>query len=209
MESIRLNHALVVSVGLHLLVVWIVASYVTLSPKTSATPLRPKPIRITLGKQQEPVTSPAKPGPAPSLAPEKAQPPTVQTQNNAQENESVAKSETPVATRIEERQSATDEAKARSITAAKIISSASEIAQGMAVDDSKDDTGDNKKEQTSVSAILDRALNSPKEAAGVMSLSDGTIRVVTEQGYTYCIKPLDDWRINGPADDMRVSVYCE
>ncbi|MCU7875204.1 MAG: hypothetical protein KZQ84_00115 [Candidatus Thiodiazotropha sp. (ex Lucinoma borealis)] len=51
-------------------------------------------------------------------------------------------------------------------------------------------------------------MNKPREAPGVTSLADGTIRVVTEYGVTYCIKPIEDWRINGPEDDMGGSMHC-
>jgi hypothetical protein len=46
------------------------------------------------------------------------------------------------------------------------------------------------------------------EAPGVSELADGTIRVVTEFGVVYCIKPQDDSRILGPEDNMPVSVTC-
>jgi hypothetical protein len=60
-----------------------------------------------------------------------------------------------------------------------------------------------------VSAILDKALNPQREAPGITTQADGTTRVVTKQGNTYCIKPSEDWRILDPHDDIRVSVYCE
>ncbi|MET0089370.1 MAG: hypothetical protein ABW068_04990 [Candidatus Thiodiazotropha sp.] len=60
----------------------------------------------------------------------------------------------------------------------------------------------------SVSARLNRALNPKQEAAGVSVRADGTIRVVTDWGYTYCIKPLDEGQIEDPGEDIRVSMVC-
>ncbi|MET0027257.1 MAG: hypothetical protein ABW101_06430 [Candidatus Thiodiazotropha sp.] len=60
----------------------------------------------------------------------------------------------------------------------------------------------------SVSARLNRALNPKQESAGVSVRADGTTRVVTDWGYTYCIKPLDEGQIADPGEDLRVSMIC-
>ncbi|MCG7995908.1 MAG: hypothetical protein JAZ06_10860 [Candidatus Thiodiazotropha taylori] len=98
------------------------------------------------------------------------------------------------------------ESKADRITSARILSSSKQISRNLVIGEQQADT---KGDKNSVSAILDQALNPKREAANISTLVDGTTRVVTEQGYTYCIKPLDDWRIVDPQDDMRVSAFCK
>ncbi|MCG7936473.1 MAG: hypothetical protein JAY69_05400 [Candidatus Thiodiazotropha taylori] len=98
------------------------------------------------------------------------------------------------------------ESKTDRITSAKILSSSKQISRNLVIGEQQADT---KGDKNSVSAILDQALNPKREAANISTLVDGTTRVVTEQGYTYCIKPLDDWRIVDPQDDMRVSAFCK
>lgn len=98
------------------------------------------------------------------------------------------------------------ESKADRITSARILSSSKQISRNLVIGEQQADT---KGDKNSVSAILDQALNPKREAANISTLADGTTRVVTEQGYTYCIKPLDDWRIVDPQDDMRVSAFCK
>ncbi|MEL0584614.1 MAG: hypothetical protein AAES65_07015 [Candidatus Thiodiazotropha sp. (ex. Lucinoma kazani)] len=93
----------------------------------------------------------------------------------------------------------------RPVSVTQIITTATDIAHEIA----GDNTSEVVKETSSVSTKLDRALNKLQQTPGVYSLSDGTIRIVTEFGTTYCIQPIDDWRINGPEDDMRVSMYCK
>ncbi|MCG8015172.1 MAG: hypothetical protein JAY97_03065 [Candidatus Thiodiazotropha sp. 'RUGA'] len=98
------------------------------------------------------------------------------------------------------------ESKADRITSARILSSSKQISRNLVIGEQQADT---KGDKNSVSAILDQALNPEREAAHISTLADGTTRVVTEQGYTYCIKPLDDWRVIDPQDDMRVSAFCK
>ncbi|MCG7909108.1 MAG: hypothetical protein JAY61_12740 [Candidatus Thiodiazotropha taylori] len=98
------------------------------------------------------------------------------------------------------------ESEADRITSARILSSSKQISRNLVIGEQQADT---KGDKNSVSAILDQALNPKREAANISTLVDGTTRVVTEQGYTYCIKPLDDWRIVDPQDDMRVSAFCK
>ncbi|MCG7944996.1 MAG: hypothetical protein N0C84_01470 [Candidatus Thiodiazotropha taylori] len=98
------------------------------------------------------------------------------------------------------------ESKTDRITSARILLSSKQISRNLVIGEQQADT---KGDINSVSAILDQALNPKREAANISTLVDGTTRVVTEQGYTYCIKPLDDWRIVDPQDDMRVSAFCK
>ncbi|MBV2119900.1 MAG: hypothetical protein KUF74_00440 [Candidatus Thiodiazotropha sp. (ex Ctena orbiculata)] len=98
------------------------------------------------------------------------------------------------------------ESKADRITSARILSSSKQISRNLVIGEQQADT---KEDKNSVSAILGQALNPKREAANISTRVDGTTRVVTEQGYTYCIKPLDDWRIVDPQDDMRVSAFCK
>ncbi|ODB84734.1 hypothetical protein A3195_02075 [Candidatus Thiodiazotropha endoloripes] len=107
---------------------------------------------------------------------------------------------------LNERQQPITETTADKITSARILSSSKEISRNLVIDEEQADTIENK---NSVSATLDQALNPKREAPNLSTRADGTIRVVTEQGYTYCIKPLDDWRIVDPQDDMRVSAFCK
>ncbi|MCG7982299.1 MAG: hypothetical protein JAY90_06030 [Candidatus Thiodiazotropha lotti] len=107
---------------------------------------------------------------------------------------------------LNQQQNSVSESKAPKITSARILSSSKAISRDLAIDEEQAETIENK---NSVSAILDQALNPTREAPNISTLADGTTRVVTEQGYTYCIKPLDDWRIVDPQDDMRVSAFCK
>ena len=90
------------------------------------------------------------------------------------------------------------------VTAAQIRQSAAAVVRDIA----EDAKGEQGKKLDSISAILERALNKPREKPGVHTQADGTTRVVTKHGYTYCIKAIDDWRIIDPEDDLRVSTYC-
>ncbi len=59
-----------------------------------------------------------------------------------------------------------------------------------------------------IESTLAEALNPKREPAGVSTLSDGRIRVVTEWGLVYCIRPQDEARIEGPEDNLPVSMIC-
>ena len=79
-----------------------------------------------------------------------------------------------------------------------------EIAKSMAAKEHIE----TKPNDSTVGAVLDRALNPRQEPPGVRELADGTIRVVTEYGHVYCIRPSSDPGILGPEDVMPKSVLC-
>ncbi len=89
-------------------------------------------------------------------------------------------------------------------TSSAILATARELARRMALRDGRQ----TKSGHGGVAAVLERALNPRTEAPGVKALADGTIRVVTENGLVYCIRPAEDWRILGPEDNLPVSVTC-
>jgi hypothetical protein len=43
---------------------------------------------------------------------------------------------------------------------------------------------------------------------GPSSLADGTVRVVTEYGLVYCVRPIDDSRILGPEEIPPINMTC-
>ena len=57
-------------------------------------------------------------------------------------------------------------------------------------------------------SILDRALNPKRETPGVKTRADGTLRVVTEQGLVYCVKPTEAWRFPGPGEELPLNMIC-
>jgi hypothetical protein len=89
-------------------------------------------------------------------------------------------------------------------TSTAILATARDLARQMALKDAHQ----TKSGHGGVASALERALNPQTEAPGVKALADGTIRVVTENGLIYCIRPDEEWRILGPEDALPVSVIC-
>ncbi|MEJ2611778.1 MAG: hypothetical protein P8179_17300 [Candidatus Thiodiazotropha sp.] len=186
----RLAPALMLSIGLNLLIIWFIAKLI---PHNIESHHRSKAIQITFGNQLR----------NQQIASAKAIKPILSNQAESHSSTHSQKQPEPLTQKNRIKQQIKSDSP-HSVTTAKILSSASSITHDIATEG----PNDTKKDETSVSAILNKALNPHREAPGVSNLADGTIRVVTKQGYTYCIKPMDDGKINGPEDDIRVSVYC-
>ncbi|RLW66349.1 MAG: hypothetical protein B6D73_03915 [gamma proteobacterium symbiont of Stewartia floridana] len=186
--------ALTLSIAMHFLLTWYLGEklwrYLSESPshdRTSTIRITiESPVRVSTPQQNHQWVSMPKQARTPTVEPKRPD-----TTNPPERNER----KLPIA-----------ESKADRITSAKILMSSKQISRNLVIGEQQADT---KGDKDSVSAILDQALNPKREAANISTLVDGTTRVVSEQGYTYCIKPLDDWRIVDPQDDMRVSAFCK
>ncbi|MCG7989202.1 MAG: hypothetical protein JAZ20_02000 [Candidatus Thiodiazotropha weberae] len=186
--------ALILSVAMHFLLTWYLGDRLWRYLSEPPSHDRPFLIRITI---ESPVrTSKPHDNHQRGLMPKQQWTPTPTAESEHHNN-------TPP---LNQQQNSALESKASKITSARILSSSKAISRDLAIDEEQAETIENK---NSVSAILDQALNPKREAPNISTLADGTTRVVTEQGYTYCIKPLDDWRIVDPQDDMRVSAFCK
>jgi hypothetical protein len=204
----RYGLALVISFGLHLLILWLAADYL-LDSKTFSTSPQPRAIRLSL--------SPAKTM--------QSDPTTHQDSHSLprMDGDEISKEDT-IDDRSPERDGASTQT-ARPNTAsdqavtnksrlpaepheqasiARIMASAKSITRKLAAED----TSETKPRDSVIASVIEKALNRQTEPPGVSTLADGTIRVVTQFGTTYCIKPRDDTGILGPEDDMSVSMTC-
>jgi hypothetical protein len=190
----KLAFALALSVALHLLLVWYMSNWYPTKwgnlPSSSLS--RPLNITITAPKALD-IKQPQTPLPAPTTD----QSPRIQPQPKKESNDS--------AKTAMSKKTLSGDIKERPVTTAQIKQSAAAVIRDL----TDDDEGVQMQRPDSVSTILERALDKPSETPGIFSQADGTTRVVTEQGFTYCMKPLEDWRIIDPGDDMRVSGYCQ
>jgi hypothetical protein len=195
-----LHPALLISVVLHLLLLWFIAHKMVFSPTENKNPTQHSSIQITITHPRiEPDTfKKHKRTSFPNADTTSAVTPEI-----TQQQEHLS-SQKYISEKKEHRDTSANKPN-RLVSSAKIIASSTAIINKLASEDN-DNTGTPNSD--SVSAILDRALNPKREAPGITTQADGTTRVVTEMGFTYCIKPLDDWKIIDPGDDMRVSVYC-
>lgn len=182
--------AVAISIGLHILMLWYLSNWLQQQRDSSAPSSLPKllSITITVPGTTQVIFNPQ----AASIEPS-----TTRNQESSQQTQIPSSNKALV-------ELTSDGIRKKSITSSQIMRSKEAIIQDLAKQ-----TEEVERENTdTVSAILQHALNKPRETPGVSSHADGTIRVVTENGFTYCIKPLDDWRIIDPEDDLRVSVYC-
>ncbi|MEW8509100.1 MAG: hypothetical protein AB2598_20660 [Candidatus Thiodiazotropha sp.] len=189
----QLSIALLLSIGFHLLLLQLGNWLQQQRDALALSPL-PRPLSITIAT---PGAAPPEPGPQPPAM----VPATTQTPQKRPQSPMPSESETPTQTTAEG-------IRKRVVTSAQIRRSAAAVIQELTKQTKEEGEGERKEEPDPLSAILRRALNKPHETPGVYTQADGTTRVVTENGFTYCVKPLDDWRIVDPEDDMRVSVYC-
>ena len=198
--SRTLASALILSVAMHFLLTWYLGDrlwrYLTEPPSHD----QPSMIRITI---ESPIRTSTPHENHQRVSMPKQQRTPTQTAEPKRNDDTPSPTDQPG---FNEQQDSITESKANKITSARILSSSKQISRNLAVDEEQAETTENK---NSVSAILDQTLNPKREAPNISTLADGTTRVVTEQGYTYCIKPLDDWRIIDPQDDMRVSAFCK
>lgn len=89
-------------------------------------------------------------------------------------------------------------------TATRILATAKDLTQKMA----EEDKTESKPVNDPISSAIERALNPQREPPGVTELADGTVRVVTQHGLVYCIRPKDDPGIAGPEDAISLAVSC-
>jgi len=197
--SFRFGLALAISSLLHLLVLWL-SSHHEIELKTSPRSSLSKTVRLSL---ESPMASHSKSQPFMQDSTKKVghgQPETAPSQTlgkSPQPRETLrerARSDASAAIRHDRKQ----------ITTARIRETATEEARTRAIED----ITEHRTPTPSISSKLDRALNPPREPPGVRTMADGTLRVVTEFGTTYCIRPKEDWRILGPEDDLPVSMTC-
>jgi hypothetical protein len=90
------------------------------------------------------------------------------------------------------------------VSKAQILATAKSVAHELAIKD----MSETKPTESAIALAIKRSLKGQREAPGVSTLADGTIRVVTQFGTSYCVKPKDDTGILGPEDDMSVSMTC-
>ncbi|MCU7925172.1 MAG: hypothetical protein KZQ97_01875 [Candidatus Thiodiazotropha sp. (ex Dulcina madagascariensis)] len=207
----RLKLALVISLGLHALMIWLVANYSQTGFQPFPATSLPKTIQITIAPPITSQTDSVAPSDSPSPADPKkmAQPPQRTQPTQAREKQThrqvSADDETVTPPPGETgRQTAPDRVR-HPISTTKIMATATDVARKIAGEAASGVA----KDSDSTSSKLDNALNKPREAPGVSMLADGTTRVVTEYGVAYCIKPKDDLRINRPEDDLSVSMFCK
>ncbi|MES9993200.1 MAG: hypothetical protein ABW098_14690 [Candidatus Thiodiazotropha sp.] len=187
----KLTFAVVISIGFHLLMLLYLSNWLQQQRDISAPSSLPRPLSITI---TTPGTTQASANPQAASI----EPATTRNQESIQQTQMPSSDEAQA-------ELTSDRIREKTVTSAQIMRSAPAITQDLAKQ-----TEEVERENTdTVSAILQRALNKPRETPGVSTQADGTIRVVTENGFTYCVKPLDDWRIIDPEDDLRVSVYCK
>jgi hypothetical protein len=195
-----LTFAITLSIGLHLLIVWHLGHWYQAGWDSLSSPSPGRPIRITVaaqGSQETESQQTFSPEPASENNPAIKPPPIKQSTDKLEADTAPHDSEPS-------KPSITGSFKERTVSAAQIKQSAATIASDIA----KDEKQEVNEKPDSVSAILERALNKPREKPGIYSQANGITRIVTKQGHTYCIKALDDWRIIDPEDDMRVSMSC-
>ncbi|MCU7933258.1 MAG: hypothetical protein KZQ99_00065 [Candidatus Thiodiazotropha sp. (ex Dulcina madagascariensis)] len=207
----KLKLALVISLGLHALMIGLAANYSQTGFQPLPTTSLPKTIQITIAPpitSQTDTVTPSDP-PLPADPKKMAQPlqriqPTQEREKQTHRQAS-ADDETVTHPPGETGRQTAPNSAHRPISTAKIMATATDVARKMAGEAASGAA----KDSDSTSSKLDKALNKPREAPGVSMLSDGTTRVVTEYGIAYCIKPKDDLRINRPEDDLSVSMFCK
>lgn len=202
----ELTLAVVVSVALHLLILWLLANHMSFINHRFPDSALPQLLHITIAhprntQNSKAQQSPLKQNPALEIDPGKQQIYDRVMDHDASADTEIEPIPHPDPT---SKQPITGAISGKPITTRQIMDITATV-----IHDLPDDDNNTKKEMESVSAKLDRALNKQQEAPGVSTLADGSTRVVTEHGTTYCIKSIEDWRINGPEDDMRVSMYCK
>ncbi len=192
-----LSGALIVSLGIHLLLLWWLAYHANALDRSADWPQGKKTLRLKLewltpAEPEPPLTRdtpPPKPLAQPSSKPENRLP---------AKPAPALKADRPIP----------NPAHSSRPTTQDLLRSANQVARELAKTIPETSEPKRHRDTTSVSARLDRALNPRREAPSVSVLADGTTRVVTEGGYSYCIKPLDDGQIVDPGEDMRVMMYC-
>jgi hypothetical protein len=183
----RTTLVLLISIGLHLLLFWL-GSHISFKGDTSPRS-ESRTLRLSLNPPA-PAAQPPEPAPSPEQAQTETPSPSKQAQN------------TPV--------KQTAPAHTATITpepapsAAAILSSAKVLTKQMA----EQDKTELKPKKSRVQFALEQAFDPPKEPPNIKQMANGMIRVVTDSGRIYCVKPSEDWRILGPEDNLPANVTC-
>ncbi|MCU7796189.1 MAG: hypothetical protein KZQ75_03535 [Candidatus Thiodiazotropha sp. (ex Myrtea spinifera)] len=188
----RYGLALLFSVCLNAAILWLVAHYLLKTDDYTAPP-QPKTIHLQL--------SPAKEGKNEPIVEQRPPTPSVVERPETPNRNPEPQPADELATVSEPPPSAEQRPP---VNAARILATARDMAHKIAAEDKT------KPQQTAppMPSALESALNPKREPAGVRMMADGTIRVVTEFGLVYCIRPQDDSRILGPEDDLPISMTC-
>ncbi len=189
--------ALSISAGLHLLLIWLATQLLFETyPPSSATRNQTIHLSFATVKAQRPKTdnrAVAQPPSPPVKAGDNKQPPS-QSSHRAQDKQT-----DPTLANDQ----LNDINVASKLSATQIKATADSVAKEIAAED----TSTLEQKRSIIAKRLEQVFRQ-SEAPGVSELADGTIRVVTEFGIVYCVKPQDDSRILGPEDNMPVSVTC-
>jgi uncharacterized membrane protein len=191
LRSGRTALVLLVSIGLHLLLFWL-GSHISFETETSPRS-KPRTVRLSLNPPA-PAVHPPEPAPSPEQTQAETPPPATQAQD------------TPVKQALPaDTATATPEP---APSAAAILSSAKAVTKQMAEQMAEQDQTELKPTKSRVQSALEQVFDPPKEPPNIMQMANGTIRVVTDSGRVYCVKPSEDWRILGPEDNLPVNVTC-
>ncbi len=184
----RASLVLLISVALHLLIFWLAAGYVTLNPEPHKR-TKSRPLHLTLTPPSSDASLPEPKDRPVEFRQKKARVPSNGVTSPAKQPPTPANTEKPHRT---------------APSAKAILATARSVTRQIAIRDQ----AELKPEKNSIESALDRAFNPQKEPPGVKRLADGTIRVVTDWGLIYCVRPSEDWRILGPEDNLPLNMTC-
>lgn len=195
-----LKLAISVSIGLHLLLLWLSTFYPQSRYDSYPPSAPPRSLHITIAKQPHSQdTEPQQPTPSDSKQEQTPR----QADTDDMQQQTQAESNPPNLERVPKRP-IRGAISGNKVTTPQIYNSAAAVSRDIA-ESFADEPGDG---EDPLSETFDRILKQPKETPGIYSRADGTTRIVTEYGISYCIKASDDWRIGDPGEDLPVSVSC-
>ena len=201
MSPYRFSLALVISCMLHMLILWLTSHY-RIDSKNPRPATRHETLHLSLSSAQPHVAETITRSSA-MAEPERGKTGTTKAPRSSTSGKT-AFPEKPLGERTKENVPQPITNARPGVTAAQIRATARKEARARA-----DETGTEvTNAQPTLSTRLQRILNPPREPPGVHKMADGTLRVVTEFGTTYCIRPKEDWRILGPEDDLPVTMTC-
>ncbi|MCU7852924.1 MAG: hypothetical protein KZQ80_12000 [Candidatus Thiodiazotropha sp. (ex Monitilora ramsayi)] len=188
----RYGFAFLFSVCLHAVILWLVARYLLKTEDVVAPPptktihlqLSPAVVKQPESTEEQRPQTPSLPH-NPQTSDRNTEPPSTEALSTTARQPPPAAENPP-------------------LNSARILATARDLAHQMAANDKTQP----EQPHTPIQSALEKALNPKREPPGVRTLADGTIRVVTEFGLVYCIRPRDDSRILGPEDDLPISVTC-
>jgi hypothetical protein len=190
LRSRRAATALVISIGIHTLIFGILGQQFLLGISKS-TPIQSKKITLQLLSAKRTETKP--------------EPAEASISSNSIRREKSAKKRTLTEERKpESNNTAAEPIPSPSVSPQQILTTAKEAALQAAIRHPESDLA----RPATIESRLADALNPKREPPGVSTRSDGTIRVVTDWGLVYCIRPADEYKISGPEDIPPVSALC-